>query len=197
MSDRALNPQMVVLMTEIPPGSLIRLISITHNLENDPFQHIPDYIGRFSETYEPNSIKVDDPDKRNGCVWFVSENNKWSRWQEYWADVDEAHKNEAIKKHGSLKAAIYHYAQEDCKRFKDFYNGKWYYLVLTVTAKIEITINGSVLSSTIYESLGGIESDSSQSYIDEAISEVINIMKTQLLTLGFTEDDINEAQKRS
>lgn len=45
--------------------------------------------------------------------------------------------------------------------------------------------------------LSGIESDSSQSYIDEAISEVINIMKTQLLTLGFTEDDINEAQKRS
>lgn len=64
MSDRVLNPQMVVLMTEISPGSLIRLISITHNLENDPFQHIPDYIGRFSETYEPNSIKVDDPDKR-------------------------------------------------------------------------------------------------------------------------------------
>lgn len=184
-------------MTEIPPGSLIRLVSITHTLEADPFQHVPDYIGRFSETYEPNAIKINDPTLAYNGYWFIPEQNKWSRWQEYWQDVDEAHKAKAIKEHGSLKAAIFHYAQEDYKRFINFYRNNWHYLILIVTAKIEITINGSVLTSVIYETLGGIESDSPKSYLDETKAEVINMMKSQLLTLGFTEDDINEAQKRS
>lgn len=182
-------------MTEIPPGSSIKLVSITHTLEADSFQQIPDYLGRFSKTREPNSIKVDDP-TYNG-YWFVPEHNKWSQWREYWIDVDEAHKAKVIEEHGSLKAAIFHYAQEDYKRFLSFYNNHWYYLILIVTAEIEITINGSVLTSTIYESLGGIESDSSKHYLNQIKTETINMMKSQLIALGFTENDINEAQKRN
>lgn len=183
-------------MTEIPPNSLIRLVSITHSLEDDPCSQMPDYIGHFSRTYEPNAIKIDNIKIVNG-IWFVSENNKWSHWKEYWQNVDEATKATAIAKHGSLKKAIYNYALEDCKRLVDFYNDKWFYQILTITAKIEITINGSVLSTSIYESLGGIESDSPKDHIDSLITEVMGEMKAQLLKLGFTEADINEAQKRS
>lgn len=177
------------MMTEIPPNSKMELISITHELENDPFLD-PDYLGKFVPCWEKNAIRTDDQ-------WFVSENNRWSDWKESWKHVDEASKLKTIEKHGSLKAASFHYAKEDLKRYQDFYNGRWHFQVIIVTATIKFTIGGVSIATELIETLGGIESDYPPEELKNTIEEVRSSLISQLTMIGFTEADINATKKRS
>jgi len=162
-----------VIQMLIPPNSTIKLIAIEYHFTDDPYTQ-PDYLGKISQTWEKNAIRIKDN------RWFVSENNKWSNWKEIWKDSYESITDQMIERYGSLKSTIYHFALDDLKRFNDFYDDKWNYVFLDMVATLEISINGITLTAKMSDSLGGIESDSS---IDDYVSDMYSGLVAQLKTI--------------
>ncbi len=169
----------------------IARIKIIHEVD---YNSRPDYIGKFTNVWETGTISRKlGPRNENSSKYFVSHNNVWSKWQEYWRGIEEEDKNEVIKKYGSLKKAMFVWANEDMERLENFYK-TWIYIRITCKATIRITINNNVFADNIVDSLGRIENDDN-THITEIENEIIENIKSDLKRMGFTWTEIDNAFK--
>ena len=82
------------------------------------------------------------------------------------------------------------YAKEDYSRMNAFNNQHWSYLVLAV----ETTINtDSGLTDSVFDTIGGVESDGGKNYLKEMIADLKTGFKQQLLKMGFSDEEINQS----
>ncbi len=87
------------------------------------------------------------------------------------------------------------YALQDYDLMEDLNNSQWGYVGIIVSTTIT-TDTG--LSDDIFDSLWGIEDHfdkKSDKYIDETIGDCKSAVKTQLLKMGFNENEIEESFK--
>jgi len=72
----------------------------------------------------------------------------------------------------------------------DYNNNHWSYLVLIV----ETTINtDSGLTDSVFDTIGGVESDGGKNYLKEMIADLKTGFKQQLLKMGFSDEEINQS----
>lgn len=132
-----------------------------------------------------------DPDNMRHTIWF-SPCNHLPHKEENWRHVSEEDKQKVIKEFGSLRKADIHYAYEDMKRLQAYEDGKWYMKIIALVVTIQVSEDGTHWATQdLVESIGGIESDSDDKYKNMIINEMKEEMKSQLKSLGFDEDEIN------
>ena len=167
---------------EIGPGVYVR--SMHEFYERLPAEMERDTDGRFIGKGEPEYSTYSR--EMNGII----PGNHIPFDKKDWSHVSRKSKSETIKKYGSLKNASYAYAKQDCERLEDLNNGDWSYI--TVIVETEITTDTG-MSDKIFNTLSGVESDSGDDYINEIIQELKDLNKSELLKMGFTENEIMES----
>lgn len=70
--------------------------------------------------------------------------------------------------------------------------GMWWYLGITAYADIQVS-KGSVIQTISSGGLWGIESDSDESYFGEVICDELTELRSELESLGFTVEQIDDA----
>jgi hypothetical protein len=124
------------------------------------------WIGNYTDQDEEGAIdrqKRGDMKNSSEYRYFVSGNNAVFD-KSAWSHVRGKHRQEVIKKYGSLEKATRKYALQDYHRMEAFNNDEWHMRVLTVTVSI-----GCVRAES---SLCGIESDCGEKYEKQVIGEV-------------------------
>ncbi len=81
--------------------------------------------------------------------------------------------------------------EQDYERMQDYNRGEWHMCFCNVIAKIEV--NG-VLQTICSGGLGGVESDSDKSYFGEIMKDELAQIVSILKDLGFTDDQIADAE---
>jgi hypothetical protein len=177
----------------------INSITIKEDIDHDPDLS---YLGKISwtPTYSKTHktwIPVEPDRVGKGTEWF-SPMNHLPHKKENWSHVSDEDKAKVIATFGSLRKADIAYAYEDCERLVKYQRGDWYMISIRVEAIISVSEDGEHWANyALYESLGGIESDSGDEYIDETKKELLDEMKSQLLEWGFTNEEIDEAMENA
>lgn len=85
------------------------------------------------------------------------------------------------------------YGMRDYERMEKLHYGNFHFIGIVTEAEIQISTTEEafpVMNQTIYGgSLWGIESDSEEEYFREVGNDCLSDLKTQLLALGFTEEE--------
>ncbi len=157
-------------------------IEIKHQID---YEGQPDYIGKFTDTWESGAIVRSQRARNEYPVrYFVSANNVWSKWRQDWEGTQEKDRQEIIAKYGSLKSAMFHWAKEDMKRLESL-GRTWNYIGVSCHAMIRITIGEHVFNDQVYDSIYGVEDDSQDSIKDVEKDLMANV-QFELLDIGFT-----------
>ncbi len=115
---------------------------------------------------------------------------------ENWEHVNQEEKEKVIKEHGSLRNADIAYAYADMKRLQNYYEGKWWYIGIVLTARFAISDDNLHWAyDDMTASLWGIESDINKEQKNQFIDELKHELKQNLLEFGFTENDIDTAME--
>jgi len=165
----------------------INSITIRTKLDQDPDLS---WLGEFHEgPRRPFDIQYGDN-------WFTP-GQHWPHNPKAWEHVTPESKNEVLAQYDSLKSADYHYVLQDMKRLADYYAGYWCMTGVIVTAKIAISEDGDHWAQhEITDSLWGIESDVSEEYKQEIITDLKSEVTKQLKNWGFTDSDIAAAMSQ-
>ena len=83
------------------------------------------------------------------------------------------------------------YANEDKKRVEDWLDNKWYYIGAIIKIDLEILINKEPLSTSIYESVWGIESNDPD--IGWYHRDLLNETRKRLSNIGFSMLELDTA----
>ena len=163
----------------------IKIVSVTRKVETDldNYDILKSIYGKFVERWESGVLRTNLP-----VPYFKSNTGDWVHLRGWERITDEA-RAEAVAKYGSLKKAVFHYAQQDFKRAEAWYNGRWEFVSIVYDATLEIEINGKILTAHEYESLGGLESDDPD--LETYDSEILAELKNSLKTIGFTDEELN------
>ena len=164
----------------------IKITSVTRKVESDlDNQHmLESYYGKFTNHWESGVLRTNLP----VAPYFKSSTSDWVKL-DGWERITDEEKAKVIAEHGSLKKAVFHYAQQDFKRAEAWYNGRWEFVSIVYDATLEIEINGKILTAHEYESLGGLESDDPD--LETYDSEILAELKNSLKTIGFTDEELN------
>ena len=169
----------------------IIVIEIKHHMDYDDYGMSKD-IGKFTNTWESGAIVRSDRAQREYPMkYFVSENNVWKDWEASWSHCTDEEKAITIKKYGSLKAAVFHYAKEDMKRLENL-GRTWNYIGVTCLASIRITLGEHTFTVQVYDSLYGVESDSKEGIIEVEKDLMANV-QFELMNIGFTLIEVEQA----
>lgn len=163
----------------------IKIVSVTRKVETDldNYDILKSIYGKFVDRWESGVLRTNLP-----VPYFKSNTGDWVDLQGWERITDEA-RAEAVVKYGSLKKAVFHYAQQDLKRAEAWYNGRWEFISIIYDATLEIEINEKILTAHEYASLGGLESDDPD--LETYDSEILAELKNGLKTLGFTDEELN------
>ena len=166
-------------------------VEIKHQIDYDEYGMSED-IGKFTNTWEPGAL-VRSQRARNEYQmrYFVSTNNVWRDWKTSWEHVPEEDKAATIKKYGSLKAAMFHYAKEDMKRLENL-GRTWNFIGVSCHVMIRITLGEHTFSDQIYDSIYGVESDSPEG-IKDIEQDLIANVQSDLIDIGFSIIEIEQA----
>ena len=173
-----------------------KIMQIKLKVENDTDADLS-YLGEIAEkpryrTYKESWIPT-NPDDINNTEWF-SPCNHLPHKEENWNHVSQEDKDRMITKYGSLRKADIAYAYEDLKRLQDYFNNRWWMEYFVLIATIGISDDGTNWGTfKIYDSIGGIESDSEKDHKQEIIDDLKHELSYQLKEIGFADNDISTA----
>lgn len=106
-----------------------------------------------------------------------------------WSHVTKEVLAQVKAQYGSIRKADYAYALADWQRAEDYGQG-WRYLFIYAEAEVSV---GGILQTLRSGGLGGIESDSGDSYLEEIVQEQLKELQTILLDFGFDKAQVFEA----
>lgn len=164
-------------------------VEIKHQMDYDGN---PDYIGKFTNTWQPGALVRTIRAQREYPVrYFVSANNVWRNWKTSWDHCSDEEKAVTIKKYGSLKSAMFQWAKEDMLRLENL-GRTWNYIGVSCHAMIRITVGEHVFNDQCYDSIYGVENDSPESIADIEKDLKANV-QFELMDVGFSLIEVEQA----
>ena len=143
----------------------LRIVDIFLKYEIDDDSCMLNDYGKLSDHWETNALKL-------GQHWLIP-NQKWHDLK------------------GKERRDAYRYANEDKKHVEDWLDNKWYYVGAIIKIDLEIRINKEPLSTSIYESVWGIESDDPD--IGWYHRDLLNETRKRLSNIGFSMLELDTA----
>jgi len=143
----------------------LRIVDIFLKYEIDDDSCMLNDYGKLSDHWETNALKL-------GQHWLIP--------IQKWHDLK-----------GKERRDAYRYANEDKKRVEDWLDNKWYYVGAIIKIDLEIRINKEPLSTSIYESVWGIESDDPD--IGWYHRDLLNETRKRLSNVGFSMLELDAA----
>lgn len=165
----------------------IKIVNVIRKIEPDLDNHAlleSDY-GKFTNHWESGVLLSNI---HNAPRYFKSNTGDWVHL-DGWERITDEKKAEVIAEYGSLKKAVFHYANEDLKRVQAWYASRWEFIGIVYDATLAIEINGKTFTAHEQESLWGLESDDPD--LDTYDAGVLTELKASLRKIGFTDEELN------
>jgi len=164
----------------------IKITSVTRKVEPDLDNQgmLESDYGKFTNHWESGVLRTNLP----VAPYFKSSTSDWVKL-DGWERITDEEKAKVIAEYGSLKKAVFHYAQQDLKRAIAWYKGTWEFIGIVYDATLAIEINGKTFIAHEYESLWGLESDDPD--LDTPDAAILIELKASLRKIGFTDEELN------